>query len=345
MTRLVRSAALTHFAEIASRCGLDARALVSAAGLPATCLSDPDLKIDAQRVLELLEQAAQLGQEPAFGLRMGETRRLSNFGLLAVALRDEPTLQHVLDALVRHIGVHNEALVIHAQQEAQLTVIRFELLTEQGRYFRQAVELALVVAFRAISLFMGAQWRPRAVCFSHPAPVLTAVHRRIFGQALEFGHDFNGIVCDSADLHAPNPSADPVMARYAEQFLQSLPGRRRSFHDQVKEMVLLLLPLGRCNAEVVARHLGCDRRTVNRRLEQAGTSFHQLVDAHRANIAPQYVEAGELTLTQIAAQLGFASRSTLSRWYRQRFGHSPRTRAKARGPATRGATRDGTRSK
>lgn len=324
MTRLVRSASLTHFAEIAAACGLDARELVAQAGLPRACLSNPDLKIEARAALELIEAAAELSQEPAFGLRMGETRRLSNIGPLAVALRDEPTLQHVLDVLIRHIGVHNEALVLHAQRESRVVVIRVDLLTDQGRHFRQGTELAVLVTLQNISLFMGAQWRPRAVCFSHPTPKSLEVHRRVFAAPLEFGHDFNGIVCDSADLDAPNPSADPVMARYAEQFLQTLQGNPRGFPDQVKELVLLLLPLGRCTSEVVAQHLGCDRRTVNRRLAAQGQSFLRLVDAQRRGMARQYVGEEKLSLGHIASQLGFSSRSAFSRWYRQQFGTSPR---------------------
>jgi hypothetical protein len=35
VTTLVRSAALTHFADVASACGLDARALLAEVGLPA----------------------------------------------------------------------------------------------------------------------------------------------------------------------------------------------------------------------------------------------------------------------------------------------------------------------
>jgi AraC-like DNA-binding protein len=324
MNRLVRSASLTHFAEVATQCGLDAPALVAKAGLPAACLSNPDLKIDAQATLALIEDAATRAAEPAFGVRMGERRRMSNIGPLAVALRDEPTLQHVLDVLVNHIRLHNEALVIQTQRLDPIVLIRLDILSDQGRYFRQGTELALLVTLQNISLFMGSQWRPRRVCFAHAAPESTATHRRIFGVPVEFGHDFTGIVCDSADLHAPNPSADPVMARYAEQFLQSLHGQPRSFQDQVRELVLLLLPLGQCNAQAVAEHLGCDRRTVNRRLAHEGLSFLRLVDAHRKNMARQYVEGGDLTLASIASQLGFSSRSALSRWYRQQFGVSPR---------------------
>jgi len=324
MTRLVRSAALTNFAEIAAQCGLDARELVANAGLPLACLNDPDLKVDAEAVLDLLEGAAALAREPTFGLRMGETRRLSNIGPLAVAIRDEPTLQHVLDVLVRFIRTHNEALVIRTERDGRLTLIRLELLADKAGSCRQGIELVVVAAFRAISLFMGSQWRPKAVYFSHAAPRSLAVHRRIFGSMVEFNQDFNGIVCDSADLDAPNPSADPVMARYAEQLLQGMDGRAHSFHDQVRELVLLLLPLGRCTAEVVAQHLGCDRRTVNRRLAAQGISFHKVVESHRISMAPQYIDAGELTLAQIARLLGFSSRTALSRWYRDRFGRSPR---------------------
>ncbi len=324
MTRLVRSASLTHFAEIAAQHGLNAAELVNQAGLPTACLSHPDLKIDAQLTLALIEQAAAQAGDLAFGVRMGERRRMSNIGPLAVALRDEPTLQHVLDVLVSHIRLHNEALVIQTERLGDVVVIRLDLVTDQGRYFRQGTELAILVTLQNISLFMGAQWRPRMVCFAHAPPPSLTVHRRIFGVPLEFGHDFNGIVCNNSDLHAPNPSSDPLMARYAEQFLQSLHGQPRSFQDQVRELILLLLPLGRCNAEVVAQHLGCNRRTVNRRLADEGLSFLRLVDAHRQNMAKQYVENEALTLSTIASQLGFSSRSALSRWYRQQFGHSPR---------------------
>ena len=38
MTTLVRSATLSYFVDVATQCGLDARGLVAAVGLPARCL-------------------------------------------------------------------------------------------------------------------------------------------------------------------------------------------------------------------------------------------------------------------------------------------------------------------
>ena len=62
MSALARSAALTHFADVAALCGLDGRALVVEVGLPPRCLDDPDLKIRTRLVGRLLELAGSSGR-------------------------------------------------------------------------------------------------------------------------------------------------------------------------------------------------------------------------------------------------------------------------------------------
>jgi AraC-like DNA-binding protein len=329
MAALVRSAALTHFAELAQACGLDPRALVVAAGLPARCLSDPDLKVPTQGVGRLLEAAAAQSGEPAFGLRLAESRRLSNLGPLALLVRDEPTLRRALEALMRHIHVHNEAVVVQVDEYGGLVAIRTELLAEGTGSLRQATELVVGVTCRVLQVFMGAGWRPRLVCFSHPAPASLAVHHRVLGPAVEFGHEFNGIVCNAADLDAPNPGADPVMARYSQRLLAPSLARSARLTDRVRQLIVLLLPRGLCRIEVVAQHLGVDRRTVHRKLVDEGTSFSALLEAERRALASRYVEGTDRPLTEIAALLGFAAPSAFSRWYRGSFGRSAARQRKA----------------
>ena len=320
MPTLIRSASLTNFVDIAQQCGLDPLALVREVGLPVKCLSDPDLKVDALAVGRLLEMAAERGREPAFGLRMGESRRLSSLGPLGLLLRDEPTLRHALDAIVRHIRVHNEALVIQVEEAGQLVLIREDFVSDLVHDRRQAVELAMVVTHRILSLFMGVTWRPRLVCFSHSAPANRSAHHRVFGDQVEFGHEFNGMMCNRSDLEQPNPSADPVMARYAQELVAAQAVTAPSFAQQVRQLILFLLPLGQCQADVVAQHLGCDRRTVSRRLAVEQTGFHALVNEHRRQMVSQYLQDQHRPLAQVSSLLGFSAPSAFSRWYRDQFG-------------------------
>jgi AraC-like DNA-binding protein len=326
---LVRSAALTHFAELAAACGLDARALVAAAGLPPRCLGEPDLKVPAHLVGQLLEQAAAQAGEPAFGLRLAESRRLSNLGPLALLVRDEPTLRRALEALMQHIHVHNEAVAVQVDEFGGLLAIRTELTHDGEGSQHQATELVVGVTCRVLQIFMGAHWHPRLVCFTHAAPPRLAVHHRVLGPAVEFGHEFNGIVCNAADLDAPNPGADPVMARYSQSLLAPALARSDRYVDRVRQLIVLLLPRGLCRVEVVAQHLGVDRRTVHRKLVDEDSSFSDLLEAERRALAARYVEGTDRPLTDIAALLGFSAPSVFSRWHAAIFGVSAARRRSA----------------
>lgn len=320
MPTLTRSASLTHFTEIAQQCGLDPIALVREVGLPIKCLNDPDMKVDAQAVGFLLELAADRAAEPAFGLRMAQSRQLSNLGPLGLLLRDEPTLRHALDAIVRYIRVHNEALVIQVEEVDDLVLIRESFVADDGSSRRQAAELAMAVTHRILSQFMGLTWRPRLVCFSHSALASRSAYQRVFGDKVVFGHEFNGLVCNRSDLERPNPSADPVMARYAQEWVDAQAVSSPTFAHQVRQLILYLLPLGQCRAEVVAQHLGCDRRTLTRRLALEATGFQALVNEHRCRMVGQYRQEKSRTLAQVSGLLGFSAPSAFSRWYRDQYG-------------------------
>jgi AraC-like DNA-binding protein len=331
---LVRAAALTNFALIAADGGIDGLPLLRDVGLPPRCLDDPDLKVPARAVSQLLELAAERAHEPAFGLRLAESRRLSNLGPLGLLMRDEPTLRDALEVVVRYVHLHNEALSLRIEQISNLVVIRQEFIDEGLVSVRQASELALGVLFRMLGIFLGAGWRPRLVCFVHRAPASMAVHRRVFGEAVEFGHEFNGIVCNASNLDAPNPGADPVMARYTHRLLAHGASNTASMGEQVRQLAVLLLPRGHCRVEAIAQHLGVDRRTVARKLAAEGTSFSALLDSLRSDLLTRYLDDGGHPLSQVAALLGFSSPSSFSRWHRAQFGSAARQRwaAKASPP-------------
>src|SRR3546814_13847768 len=77
----------------------------------------------------------------------------------------------------------------------------------------QSFELAVGVLFRSVQAFMGSEWNPWSVCFTHAPPASFEAHHRIFGSKVLFLQDFDGVMIRSADLDRPAPTADPVMAR------------------------------------------------------------------------------------------------------------------------------------
>jgi hypothetical protein len=58
MTDLIRSACLTHYADVARSVGIELIQLLRSVGLPPTSLHDPDIRIAASGVRQLLEASA-----------------------------------------------------------------------------------------------------------------------------------------------------------------------------------------------------------------------------------------------------------------------------------------------
>ncbi|HKD23985.1 MAG TPA: AraC family transcriptional regulator [Rhizomicrobium sp.] len=329
MTVLVRAAALTNYAQVAQRTGLDPNRMLHSVGLDRRALANPDLRVAAEKVAALLEKSERDSHCLTFGLQMAESRRLSDFGALSLLLTHQRTMREVLTTTIEYLHVLNESLALTIEDSGELVIVREEIVT--ARALRQATELAVGVLFRMFRTVLGPRWKPYSVNFVHAAPPDLSVHRRVFGTTPVFGAEFSGIVCEGRDLDRPNPSADPEMARYAKQFVEAMPGAsRRSIVQEVKKAIYLLLPQGRATIEQVAAGLGVNVRALQRQLSAAGEVYSDLLDDVRQDLAERYLENDAHSITEIGAMLGFSHSSAFSRWYRSQFGVPPANARKRR---------------
>ncbi|HUL94474.1 MAG TPA: AraC family transcriptional regulator [Usitatibacter sp.] len=324
MTAFVRSASLGNYAEVARRHGLDPPAMLREAKLNPAFLSNPDLRISTAAVVALLEESARRSRCPTFGLEMAESWRMSDFGALSLLLMHQPTLRDALTATIRYRHLLNDALSLAIEDAGALVIVREELVGEAAARSRQSIELAIGVVFRMFRALLGPSWHPRRVQFTHAAPPDLRVHRRIFGPKVEFNGDFNGIVCDAADLDRPNPGADPAMASHAQRFVDSLPGARAAglVHD-VRRSIYMLLPRGRASVEQIAQVLGTNPRALQRKLEESGESFTALLNDARRELVVRYLENPAYSVTQVGEMLGYNFPSSFTRWFVGQFGTSP----------------------
>jgi AraC-like DNA-binding protein len=281
------------------------------------------MKIPAGPVARLLEASAQAAGVEDFGLRLSEMRRLSVLGPVGLIMREQPTVRKAIEALSQYGRLHNEAMRIKLEETGGLVVIGPELTLKRPEATRQSIDLSIGVLYRILRIFLGERWRPQYVSFTHAAPRRRDTYRRIFGVRVEFGADFDGIVCTAGDIDAAMPASDPAMARYVQQYLESIAGHPYvSTAEKVRELVAATLPSGHCSVDRVAEQLGVDRRTVHRRLARDGETFSTILDTVRTELAARYIENRERPLYVVAEMLGFSALSAFSRWFRARFGCS-----------------------
>ncbi|WP_460125159.1 AraC family transcriptional regulator [Pseudomonas sp. S2_C03] len=324
MTKLVRAAVLTNYLEVTQYLSFNPRDVLAGVGLNKAQLQAPETRISIDAAVRLLEDSAAATGCQTFGLSMAESRQLSDFGVVSLLLSHQRTLRDALAVVVQYRHLMNNSLAIFIEEAGKMVIIREEVVTEAPMPSRQATELAIGVMFRLCAAVLGSHWHPYSVNFMHQAPDNLQLHRRLFGCTLEFGSEFNGIVCPDASLDMPNPAADPAMARYAQNYLDSLQNNDgASLLFEVRKAVYLLLPMGRATIEQVAQSQGMNVRTLQRRLKDDGCVFNDLINEVRRDLVLRYLDNPGYSLGRIADMLGYSMASSFTRWFITQFGMPP----------------------
>lgn len=324
MTKLVRAAVLTNYLEVTQYLSFNPRDVLAGVGLSKAQLQAPEHRISIDAAVRLLEDSATASGCQTFGLSMAESRQLSDFGVVSLLLSHQRTLRDALRVVVNYRHLMNDSLAIFIEEAGKMVIIREEVVTESPMPSRQATELALGVMFRLCSALLGSHWHPYSVNFTHQAPENLQLHRRLFNCNLEFGSEFNGIVCSDASLDLPNPNADPAMARYAQSYLDSLQNNEgASMLFEVRKAIYLLLPMGRATIEQVAQSQGMNVRTLQRRLKDDGCAFNDVINDVRRDLVLRYLDNPNYSLSRIADMLGYSMASSFTRWFISQFGMPP----------------------
>jgi len=99
--------------------------------------------------------------------------------------------------------------------------------------------------------------------------------------------------------------------------------RKRCFKQEVESAIEPLLGGGEVGIDRVARELGMSRQTLYRRLKAEGTTFEELLDAKRRQLAVRYLGLDRSSVKAAAYKLGFSDPAAFSRAFKRWTGISP----------------------
>lgn len=333
----VRAASLTNYFEVARFVGLDPVKMLRRAKIDPASLADPDHPLAAARVIQLLEMSARESGCMSFGLLMAESRSVASVGAVGLLVKHQRTAREVVEAVVQYQSLVAEVIAISVENLDRATLIRTEIVGETSG--PQATEFLMGMVCRTVGGAVGQRWHPESAHFQHDAPADLSVHHRVFQCPLVFRSDFNGFVCPTDSLDAPNPAADSIMARHARRYLDMLvpDPADGSITERARRCIYLLLPAGRATLEQVGENMGLSARTLQRSLEKEGRTFATLLNEVRRELALRYLASSTHSVTAIAQMTGYATPSSFTRWFAAEIGMAPAAwRAEERGEAVRG---------
>jgi AraC-like DNA-binding protein len=323
--RTTASVWVKGIAEMLAAEGLDVRALLAAAGIDPAALEAPAGRLSSEKISRLWELAAERSGNPAIGLAQHHVVRPASFDAVGYAMMSCADLRGAFERLIRYLLILSDALTMTMSEERAGYRVTFVLVGGDRPVPRQRIEFIFVTLIGFCRWISGREVHPLAIELPYPAPVDSAPYRAAFRCPVSFDAPRSSLLFAAADMAAPLPTSNPQLAelheRFAGEYLRHFDHAQTSY--RAREVIIRRLPDGEPRRDEVAGELCMSERTLQRRLEEEATSFIQLLDDTRRELANQYLGRLHLSLAQAAYLLGFADQSSFFRACRRWFRLSP----------------------
>jgi AraC-like DNA-binding protein len=306
--------------------GVNGANVLRRAKLPGDLFARESVRLDSAtyfRLWEAIDEEAGTVGGPA-PLRFAQKMSTDWFNPeLFVALCSED----MNGALARLAKYKSGPVALKLEHDARGTTAALEFLD------RALIPPRVLMAFKLVFFVQLARMATRSpVCplrIGWPAPDLSArdagAYATWFGVSVE-DLPVPTVVFAAEDMQRPFLTANHGMWKFFEPALrQRLADLEKHANtvERLRSALLEALPAGEVSMSAVCRKLGVSTRTLQRRLQDEGSSFQQTLDALRNSLAHHYLHNSSLSSTEISFLLGFADPNSFVRAFQTWTGSTP----------------------
>lgn len=280
--------------------------------------------IDVEHWECLLATAQQTLGDPLLGLHVGQTIQARHFGVLGSVLLACENLAGALQRLERYLRLVFDVVPMSCRYgEGWFEIVWDFSEYRTGRLVNETGSVAMMQFCRAL---VRGTATPLLIDFYHPGPSDTASYEAFFGCPVRFNQAQEIIRFPSGLLALPLKSPDPaliaLLEQHADRLLAQLP-EQSEVVEQVRKAITGELRDGEPNVERIAETLHCSRRTLQRRLQEAGATFRGELNLVRYQLALSYLRDPRLQILDIAMLLGYSEHSAFTRAFKEWTGRAP----------------------
>lgn len=311
--------------------GLDETILLADIGRSRAQLDDGSGWVSLATGRAILQAAFKQRNDPVLLLRMSHITFPTGFGTVGHLLQAYPTLQDAIEALIRFEPLISSIGRNHFRREVDAYLWGFYCEASDDIVVEQITDFIMGARYCFLMMVHGnCDEFVKAVYFKRPAPeraVDLQLFHKIFHCPVLFSQDENLIVMSSdapsLPLRQSDGSLKPIIEEQARKKLDEI-RQPDCMSETAKKQLRLMMQEGQVSRELLAERLGVSGRHLHRQLEAAGTSYRELVDGLRLEIAREALEREELSVEDIAALLSFGDGQSFVRWFKQTTQQTPR---------------------
>ncbi|HKC43497.1 MAG TPA: AraC family transcriptional regulator [Burkholderiales bacterium] len=305
--------------------GTDPEPIFRRAGIDPALLIVPGKRLPVRATQRLMRMVDQVVNDPPFGIDVAKQMHGTAMHAVGYAWLSSATLAEGLRRLTRYFRVLSEIWSLQLEETSSGTRASYAFtaaLPEPPLWLLDWLPAGLV---RLSRLTYGESFAPLEAALVRQPPDDPRPFKDWFRCPIVWGAARTSVLFRREDLTLALPTANPDVAlaneRVALEYLERLD--RADVTAQVRRRILEQLPSGPPTQTEIARRLALSPRTLHRRLADTGTSFADLLDEMRRELAAGYLQRTEHSVAEVAYLLGFAEVSSFNRAFRRWTGKRP----------------------
>lgn len=307
------------------RAGCDSVALFRAAGLDVALLADPEARYPLSGTTRLWQLAVAATGDSAFGLRVASQISPASAHAVGFALPTSATLKDAFQRIARYSRIVTDVGSMELRDHGDEFHVLISTPANAPRPADEAVDAFVSVQVRMSRALLDREVSPLRIELCRGVPRERYNFEQILRAPLYFCAAHNLIAFDQATANRPLDGANPLLARnyddVAQKVLADLDQAR--VLRQVRDELIQRLPEGEPSQEDIATALNVSTRSLQRRLAENGSSYRELLDDTRRELALGWLRHRACTVTEVTCLLGFSGISSFTRAFRRWTGQSP----------------------
>ncbi|MGS0741637.1 AraC family transcriptional regulator, partial [Glaciimonas sp. GG7] len=303
--------------------GIDSTRIFQAVGIPLSLKNDPMCRLSVVTLTKLYRTCVDVTHNPYFGLTVARFIHISNLHALGFALAASSNLMEFCQRIARFFRLASQTCDVTVVESEHEVALHIRLLVAVSAETEDALMGFLVLAMRQL---YKPEFNPLRVALSHPMPHEGGgPYETLFRAPVSFNGAGPVMVFAKKDVQQPLAGGCAELAQLNDNLATKYMARldKNDVVATVRQKIIEYLPNGDCTRDKVASVMCISPTTLQFKLSQRDTNFHELLDSIRKELAASYVQQSVLSITEITFLLGFNDTSNFTRAFKRWEGMSP----------------------
>jgi AraC-like DNA-binding protein len=306
------------------RSGLLRTDLLKATSLVESQLNDSRLLIDVRRYEDLYRYASKALSDDTLGFKYGQIFEPDRWGVLGYIALTSQNIAAAIEAQYRFQSLSGNMGTPIKVSHSRVTTLQWVPAYNCSHHLTEQIIAGLISLSRVLT--NDNNYAPSKVFFTHKCQSNRHIYEDYFQCSVSFESEYNGILLDNSALEARLTKSETELNNVLYQHAQAMLDHQTSSTpmEVIKDYVIKTLPSHVPDIKEVAKYLDLSIRSAQRKLHEHGTSFSQVLDAIRKELALTYLRQTHNSVLYVSERLGFSEQSAFQRAFKRWTGTTPR---------------------